>query len=73
MSYYKNQLNQLNPAIVPSIKIKTDDTETKWMNINVESAQDIIDWLTTNYITPNKGIDFTRITNDVVMYVIFLT
>jgi len=47
MSYYKDQLNRIDtkneyPA---SFKVTSDTGETKWMNLNPESVQDLREWL----------------------------
>lgn len=51
-SYYTDQLNalQLGAESNPSIKIVTNYGSTKHLNINAESAADLIEWLKTNFI-----------------------
>ena len=51
MSYYTDQLNRVNTKqeYPPTFKINSVEGETKWMNLNQESAQELIDWLMENY------------------------
>lgn len=55
-NYYKDQLNRIkiDTVYAPSIKIHGNNgeagNETKYMNLNKECAQVLIDWLTDNFI-----------------------
>lgn len=52
-SYYKTQLNRINldSVYAPKIKIRGGvDGETNYIDINKESAQALVDWLTVNFL-----------------------
>lgn len=50
-SYYEGQLNTLQESSSVSFKMQGDKTDsTKWMNLNEESAKDLINFLTVNFI-----------------------
>lgn len=51
-NYYKNQLNQIkiDPIYPPNIRIHASGLGTNWMDINKESAKELIEWLNTNFI-----------------------
>lgn len=51
-SYYKTQLNKINldSEYAPKIKISGDGSETNHIDINKESAQALVDWLTENFL-----------------------
>jgi hypothetical protein len=54
MSYYKNQIQQITPETA-TIQLKDDKgNSTKTLSLNEESAKDLINWLTANYL--NKGV-----------------
>lgn len=54
-NYYKNELNKIDfeGDYAPTFKIKSGgtDSETKWMDLNRESAQILSDWLKANFFT----------------------
>lgn len=56
MNYYKDQLNKIitNGAFPPSIVVhgQNKDGNTKHLSLNPESAQCLVDWLTTNFLSP---------------------
>lgn len=48
MNYHKDQLNKVAANIAgyaATIKIKNPETETKWLDVNRDSIQDLKDWL----------------------------
>lgn len=52
MDYYKNQLEKINPkGEYPSSFqiVSPDNTKTKWMNLNNESANAMVEWLKNNF------------------------
>ena len=52
MNYYKRQLDKLSlkPGETLAIKIRDEKDETKWLDLNNESAQAIIDFLSNNFL-----------------------
>ena len=51
-NYYKNQLQKVNTPDLHGYKVKIRGgySETFWLDLNKESAQAIIEWLTKNYL-----------------------
>lgn len=51
-TYYKDQLNKvkIDPIYAPTLKISSVTGQTKWMDLNKESATEIVKWLTANFI-----------------------
>jgi len=54
MSYYRNQLNKVvtKSEFPPKFKITSVGGDTKWMDLNTESAQELREWLDENYPRP---------------------
>jgi len=54
MNYYENQLSNVNTKseFAPKIKVNSGEGngETKWMDVNKESAEALVKWLTANFI-----------------------
>lgn len=55
-TYYKDQLNKVTPnktEFAPTIKVFANGNgeDTKHLNLNKESAEVLIEWLTKNFIT----------------------
>lgn len=54
-NYYKDELKKINACTLysPSFKFKNTDTdepaETKWMQLNKESAKALLDYIKTNF------------------------
>lgn len=50
-SYYSEQLAKIkiDKKFSPTIKIISNDTETKWISINKDSANELRKWLDINY------------------------
>lgn len=48
MSYYKDQFDKINPIgkYLPTLKIRTSETETNWIDLSDECIEDLIEWLT---------------------------
>ena len=59
-NYYKYQLSKVKtdgeyPATVKISSINSDDNgKTNWMDLNKESAQVLVDWLTEKYLNDGK-------------------
>lgn len=50
-TYYQDQLDHVNTNEQVRIQLRGEkDTKTNWLNLNEESAQDLVDWLTINYL-----------------------
>ena len=57
MSYYKRELEQIDTKnqYAPTVQIKdANGNKTKWLDINKESAQDLVVWLQNNFILNKK-------------------
>lgn len=52
MNYYEKQLASLSlaPGQALAIQIRDEKTQTKWLDINNESAQAVINFLSNNFI-----------------------
>jgi len=54
MNYYSDELKKINveSQFAPNVKIISGEGNgsTKWMNINKESAEALVKWLTENFI-----------------------
>lgn len=50
-SYYKDQLSKINcnGMYSPSFQFRDEDGQTKWMNLNQDSATILIKWLKQNF------------------------
>ena len=50
-NYYKNQLNRIDTKseYAPSIKISSNGISTKYMDLNDESANELVLWLKENF------------------------
>jgi len=59
MSYYKDQLKRINTKqeYAPTFKINSVEGDTKWMNLNTESAQALREWLDENYPAPTIKLE----------------
>lgn len=65
MNYYEKELSRIvtTTEYAPKIKVTNPQGEdTKYMDLNPESAKALIEWLQTNFI-PHK-IEFTKINSD---------
>jgi hypothetical protein len=49
--YYKKQLSVINikGQYAPTFQVKSEGGDTKWMNLNTESASELREWLDENY------------------------
>ena len=57
LNYYQKQLEVIDTKneYAPTIQIKdANGDKTKWLDINKESAQDLVVWLQNNFILNNK-------------------
>lgn len=47
ISYYESEMKKINTNgfYSPKIKVRDEDSETKWINLNDESARVLIKWL----------------------------
>lgn len=50
-TYYQNQLNRIETMadFAPSLKIKDGKNETKWLYMNPEMIQDLVNWIDEKY------------------------
>lgn len=50
-NYYKGQLAKVKPSKKQPMKVRLDSEEgfTNWMNLNDESAKELIIWLQNNF------------------------
>jgi hypothetical protein len=53
LEYYSDQLKDLDPRFDLNIKIKGEGGETKWLNLNRESAKELVVWLQNKFILNN--------------------
>lgn len=53
MSYYKDELNKVDTKgdYSPSLQIRSEKGNTKWLGLNKESVQALREWLDENYPT----------------------
>ncbi len=63
MSYYEKQLNKIDTKqkFNPTFKITSVEGETKWMDLNKESAQALREWLDENYPIEPKFINLEEV------------
>lgn len=59
-NYYKDQLGKivLDKTYAPQIKITSLNTETKWLELNEESASEIRNWLDKNYPAKENTMEY---------------
>jgi hypothetical protein len=50
-NYYKNQLDKVKPSEKQPMKVRLDSREgfTNWLDLNDESAKELIIWLQNNF------------------------
>ena len=50
-NYYSGQLERVDPKgeYPATFQVKSEKGDTKWMNLNRESAQTLVDWLYENF------------------------
>lgn len=71
-NYYKNEIARITSDA--QIKVMDENgNETKWININKESAMALIDWLSSKLSlykqVLHRGIEFDTHCNDLYLYV----
>lgn len=51
-NYYKDQLNRIdvNDFYPPKIQLSCTNNKTNWINLNKDSATELVKWLTDNFI-----------------------
>ena len=66
-NYYKEELKKVDVSTEysPTIKIKSVNGETKWLELNKESVNELISWLSENYLQSFKENDVVELTNRV--------
>jgi hypothetical protein len=60
-NYYESQLNKIEQKgeFAPKLKVSgANDKETHWLDINEESAKELVKWLQTNFIKRKLIDDF---------------
>jgi len=50
-NYYQSEINKINAHCLysPTFQIRDENGQTKWLNLNQESAEVLIKWLKRNY------------------------
>lgn len=54
IDYYKSQLAKITPNGLYPAKIKLTglgEEKTNWLDLNAQSARELIEWLTKNYVS----------------------
>lgn len=64
-TYYEDQLDHINANEEVRVQFRgLGDSHTKWMSINPESAQDIVNWLTDNFLKNQPHIQSEQLFDD---------